>query len=139
MTNRRSSTTGAATGAITVATETVCDFSSTVRVGFPALDGKGRPGALFFTGAFAGALAGAFLAATFFAGAFFAIFFTGAFLATFLTGLAAAFLAGAFLAGAFFAAFLTTFFADTPRTLCAFSTSTKYATRCSGLNILDHS
>jgi hypothetical protein len=24
---------------------------------------------------------------------------------------------------------LTTFFADTPRTLCAFSTSTKYATR----------
>jgi hypothetical protein len=25
---------------------------------------------------------------------------------------------------------LTTFFADTPRTLCAFSTSTKYATRC---------
>jgi hypothetical protein len=34
---------------------------------------------------------------------------------------------------------LTTFFADTPRTLCAFSTSTKYATRCSGLNILDHS
>jgi hypothetical protein len=27
---------------------------------------------------------------------------------------------------------LTTFFADTPRTLCAFSTSTKYATRCRG-------
>ena len=133
ITNRRSSMTGAATGAITVATETVCDFSSTVSVGFPALDGKGRPGALFFIGAFAGA----FFAATFFAGAFFAIFFAGAFLATFLTGLTAAFLAGAFLAGAFFAAFagfaafFTTFFADTPRTLCAFSTSTKYATRCS--------
>jgi hypothetical protein len=27
---------------------------------------------------------------------------------------------------------LTTFFADTPRTLCAFPTSTKYATRCRG-------
>jgi hypothetical protein len=135
ITSRRSSTTGAATGATTVATETVCDFSSTVRVGFPDFDGNGRPGALFFTGVFTGA----FFAATFLAGAFFAIFFAGAFLATFFTGLAAAFLAGAFLAGAFFAAFagfagfaafLTTFFADTPRTLCAFSTSTKYATRC---------
>jgi hypothetical protein len=125
MTSRRSSTIGAATGATTVATETVCDFSSTVRVGLPAFVGKGRPGALFLTGAFTGA----FLAATFLAGAFFEIFFAGAFLATFFTGLAAAFLAGAFLAGAFFAAFLTTFFADTPRTLCAFSTSTKYATR----------
>jgi hypothetical protein len=134
ITSRRSSMTGAATGAMTVATETVCDFSSTVSVGFPALDGKGRPGALFFSGAFAGAFfAGTFLAATFLTGAFFAIFFAvffaGAFLATFFT---AAFLAGAFLAGAFFAAFLTTFFADTPRTLCAFSTSTKYATRWTG-------
>jgi hypothetical protein len=113
-----------------VATETVCDFSSTVNVGLPALDGKGRPGALFFTGALAGAFAGAFFTgfAIFFAGAFLATFFTAV---TALTVLTAAFLAGAFFAGAFFAAFagfaafLTTFFADTPRTLCAFSTSTK--------------
>jgi hypothetical protein len=109
-----------------VATETVCDFSSTVKVGLPALDGNGRPGVLFFIGAFAGA----FFAATFFAGAFLATFLTDL-TEAFLAGafLAGAFLAGTFLAGAFFAAFFTTFFADTPRTLCAFSTSTKYATR----------
>jgi hypothetical protein len=113
--------TGAATGATTVATDTVCDFSSTVRVGFPLFEGNGRPGALFFTGAF---LTGAF--------------FAGAFLATFLIAafFTAAFFTAAFFTGAFFfaleeeaAAFFTTFFADTPRTLCAFSTSTKYATR----------
>ena len=47
-----------------------------------------------------------------------------------------AFALAAGLTGAFFftleeeaAAFFTTFFADTPRTLCSFSPSTKYATR----------
>ena len=88
ITNRRSSTTGAATGAEIVETETVWDFSSTVRV---VLDGNGLPGAfltgMLFTAAF---LAGAFLA--------------GAFLATFF--FRAAFFAGAFLAAAFLTGFL---------------------------------
>jgi uncharacterized protein YjbI with pentapeptide repeats len=119
MTKRRSSTTGATTGAEIVETETVCDFSSTVRV---VLDGNGFPGA-FFTGMLftAGFFAGALFLATFFATAFLA----GAFLATFLTAafFAGAFFAGAFFAGAFFAAaFLaTTFFTGflgMSRTLC---------------------
>jgi hypothetical protein len=131
MTRRRSSITGAATGATTVATETVCDFSSTVSVGLPAFAGNGRPGALFFAGTlfFRGLAATAFFAGAFFAGAFFAAFFG----ATFFVAL---FFTAAFLATGFFfafeadaAAFFTTFFADTPRTLCAFPTSTKYATR----------
>jgi hypothetical protein len=108
--------TGAAVGATTVATETVCDFSSTVRVVLPIFEGNGRPGAFataaFFTGAF---FAGAFFAATFFAGAFFA----GAF---------ATFFAGAFFAGAFLAAFFTIFFPGTPRTLCVFLYVTNSAT-----------
>jgi len=125
MTKRRSSTTGAAVGAMTVATETVCDFSSTVRVVFPTFEGNGRPGA-FFTGIdfLAGTFfAGAFLAGAFLAGAFLAaIFFAGAFLAT--AFLAGAFLATAFLAGAFFAIFLP----GTPRTLCVFHRVTNFAT-----------
>ena len=112
ITNRRSSTTGAATGAVIVETETVWDFSSTVNV---VLDGNGLPGAfltgMLFTAAFlAGAfLAGAFLATAFLAGAFLA----GAFLATF-------FYAGAFLAGAFLAAAFLTGFLGMSRTLMLF-------------------
>jgi hypothetical protein len=108
------------TGATTVATLTVWDFSSTVRVVLPTLEGNGRPGAFlagpFLTGDFLAAdfFAGAFLAADFFAGAFFA----GAFLATFFAG---AFLA-TFLAEAFF-------FAGTPRTLCSFWRTSNFATQ----------
>jgi uncharacterized protein YjbI with pentapeptide repeats len=115
--------------ATTVATLTVCDFSSTVRVVLPTLEGKGRPGA-FLTGAF---LAGAFLATAFFTGAFFAgaffanAFFAGAFFATFFVTFFATFLAGALLAGAFLATAF--FFAGTPRTLCSFTAKTNFATQ----------
>ena len=128
ITKRRSSTTGAAVGATTVATETVWDFSSTVSVVFPIFEGNGRPGATDFLAAtfFAGAfLAGAFLA-TFFAGAFLAIFLAGAFLATFF--------AGDFFAGAFLAAFFAIFFPGTPRTLCVFALVTNFATH--GLDLI---
>jgi uncharacterized protein YjbI with pentapeptide repeats len=113
--------TGAAVGATTVATETVCDFSSTVRVVLPIFEGNGRPGAFataaFFTGAF---FTGAFFTGAFFAGAFFA--------ATFFAGAFATFFAGAFFAGAFLAAFFTIFFPGTPRTLCVFLFVTNSAT-----------
>jgi hypothetical protein len=90
----------------------------------PTLEGNGRPGAFlaaaffaaaFLTGAF---LAAAFFAAAFLAGAFFATFFANFFAGAFLT---------AFFAGAFFAEAL--FFAGTPRTLCAFSAKTNFATQ----------
>ena len=103
ITRRRSSITGVVIGATTVATLTVCDFSSTVRVVLPTLEGNGRPGAFlaaaffaaaFLTGAF---FAGAFFAAAFLAGDFFATFFANFFAGAFL----AAFFAGAFFAGGF--------------------------------------
>jgi hypothetical protein len=119
MTNRRSSITGATTGADTVETETVCDFSSTVRVVF---EGNGFPAA-FLTGMLftADFLAGAaFFAAAFLAGAFLATFFAEAFLAgAFLAGaFFATFLAGAFFAAAFLATALLIGFLGMSRTLC---------------------
>ena len=120
ITRRLSSTTGATTVAVTVETETVWDFSSTVNVVF---DGKPFPDA-FFTGIL---LMLAFLAgAAFFATAFFAAFFTGdAFLigfffgVVFLTAFLTAFLAGAafFAPAFFFTSFLAGLFGMS-RTLC---------------------
>lgn len=103
ITNRRSSIIGATTGALTVETETVWEFSSTLKVVF---DGDALPGA-FLTGILFMALflAGAVFAIVFFTGAF----FTGSFFAAIF--LAGAFFVGAFFAGAFFAtAFFSGFF-----------------------------
>jgi hypothetical protein len=120
ITNRRSSTTGATTVAVTVETETVCDFSSTVKVVF---DGKPLPEA-FLTGMLFMAV---FLAgAAFFAAAFLAAFLTGAafligffLLVAFLTAFFIAFLVGAaFFATAFFATAFLTGFLGMSRTLC---------------------
>ena len=78
ITNRRSSITGANIGALTVETETVWDFSSTVSVVLlvdalpPAFLTGIDLSALFFATAF---LAAAFFIGAFFAGAFFAAFF----------------------------------------------------------------
>jgi hypothetical protein len=118
MTRRRSSTTGATTGAVIVETETVWDFSSTVKV---VLEGNGFPGAfltgMLFTDDFlaGAAFLTAFLATAFFAGAaFLAVFLAGAaFLITFFT----AFFTAAFLAVFFTAAFFIGFLGMS-RTLC---------------------